>query len=284
MFRSDRPARGWGAIRRLPRVVRYAVSDPRWTLPRLRIAVVSDLHVGIPWVPPQLVDRIVAKVNALEPDIVMLPGDLLLDRSMWRYSRVVPAAEILARLAGLRAPLGVWSILGNHDWADCDLARDSGNLRNSVIEAHAAHGLPLLRNEARHIPHGEGGFWLAGTDSQRAGKRKCGGRRSYVSHLDADAAFRDVPPGAPAILMAHEPDHFAAGDPRAFLQISGHTHGGQISLFGWTPAVPSDFGSRYVGGHIRENGNHLIVSRGVGYSGIPCRIGVPPEIAIVTLG
>ncbi|WP_172329522.1 metallophosphoesterase [Mangrovicoccus sp. HB161399] len=284
MFRSHRPARGWGAIRRLPRIVRHRVTDPRWTLPPLRAAILSDLHVGAPWVSLGLLERIVAQVNALEPDIVLLPGDLLLDRNMWRFSRFVPAGQIAERLAALRAPLGTWSILGNHDWVDCDLARDTDHLRNSVIEAHAAHGLPLLRNEARHIPHGAGGFWLVGTDSQRARKSREGGQRRYTSYLDAGAAFAGVPDGAPAIHMAHEPDYFASADPRAFLQISGHTHGGQIKLFGRYPKVPSDYGSRYAGGHICENGNHLIVCRGIGYSGIPLRIGVPPEIAIVALG
>ncbi|WP_138468412.1 metallophosphoesterase [Poseidonocella sp. HB161398] len=286
MTRRSRPARGWFAIRRLPRTVTYEVADPRWTLPRMRAAVISDLHVGAPWVTLDLVARIVEQVNALAPDIVLLPGDLLLDRNMWAFSRFVPATDILPLLAGLRAPLGVWSILGNHDWADCDLARDTDHLRNSVIEAHAAAGLPLLRNEARHIPHGDTGFWLVGSDSQRARRhRRSGGQGpAFTSYLDAEAAFAAVPEGAPAIHLAHEPDYFAEADPRAFLQISGHTHGGQIKLFGRTPSVPSVYGSRYVGGHIRENGNHLVVCRGIGYSGIPLRIGVPPEIAIVTVG
>ncbi|WP_108258256.1 metallophosphoesterase [Mangrovicoccus ximenensis] len=284
MFRSSAPARGWGAIRRLPRVVTHRISDPRWTLPPMRAAVLSDLHVGAPWVSLALLERIVAQINALAPDIAFLAGDLLLDRNMWPFSRFEPAAGIVGRLAGLRAPLGVWSILGNHDWGDCDLSRDTDHLRNSVIEAHGAQGLPLLRNEARHIPHGGGGFWLVGTDSQRARKIRQDGRTRYVSHLDADAAFAAVPEGAPAIHLAHEPDYFAEADPRAFLQVSGHTHGGQVKLIGRTPAVPSEFGSRYAGGHICENGNHLIVCRGIGYSGLPLRIGVPPEIAIVELG
>ncbi|MBE3639673.1 metallophosphoesterase [Mangrovicoccus algicola] len=281
--RPEAPARGWLAIRRLPRLTCHHVADPRWTLPPMTAAVIADLHVGMPWVSPDLVGRIVEQVNALRPDIIFLAGDLLLDRNMWWFSRVVPAAEIVAILSALRAPLGAWSILGNHDWGDCDLARDTGGARNSVIEAHAAHGLPLLRNEARHIPHGPGGFWLVGTDSQRAGKRRGRGPDRYVSHLDAEAAFAAVPAGAPAIHLAHEPDWFARGDPRAFLQVSGHTHGGQIRLFGRTPAVPSAFGSRYAGGHVRENGNHLIVSRGIGYSGLPLRLGVPPEIVLLTV-
>ena len=282
---ANRPtARGWFAIRHLPRVTRYRVRDPRWTLPPMTMAVLSDLHVGEPWVSLDLVRRIVAQINDLAPDLVVLPGDFLLDRNMWRYSRLVPADAIAAALAGLRAPLGVFSSLGNHDWTDCDLARDTGHARNSVIEAFAAAGLTLLRNQSRPVPHGAGGFWLVGTDSQRARSEKRGGRTRYVSYLDAEAAFANVPVGAPAIHLAHEPDWFANGDSRAFLQISGHTHGGQTRIFGRTPLVPSEYGSRYAAGHIQENGNHLIVSRGIGYSGLPLRIGVPPEIVMVEIG
>lgn len=140
--------------------------------------------------------------------------------------------------------------------------------------------MPLLRNAARAIPHGDG-FWLVGTDSQRAIERGDGG---YTSFLDADAAFAGIPAGAPVIHLAHEPDYFHTADPRAFLQISGHTHGGQIKLFGRTPVVPSVFKSRYAHGAIHENGNHLIVCAGLGFSGLPLRIGVPPEILLITVG
>lgn len=97
-------------------------------------------------------------------------------------------------------------------------------------------------------------------------------------------AFAGIPAGAPVIHLAHEPDYFHTADPRAFLQISGHTHGGQIKLFGRTPVVPSVFKSRYAHGAIHENGNHLIVCAGLGFSGLPLRIGVPPEILLITVG
>ena len=191
------------------------------------------------------------------------------------------AADIVEALSPLRAPLGVHGILGNHDWKDCDLTRETGFQRNSVIEAFAASGQPLLHNSSRHIPHGDTGFWLVGTDSQRIGRDA---QRKYKSFLDAEAAFADVPEGAPAIHLAHEPDYFAEADPRAFLQLSGHTHGGQIKLFGRTPVVPSEFGERYVTGYTQESGNHLIVSDGIGFSGPPLRFGVPPEIVLITIG
>lgn len=267
-------------LRTSPQVTAYQVTDPRWTLAPLRIAFLSDLHIGGPWVSLAYVRQVVEATNRLGADIILLGGDYLLDRNMRRFSKAASAQEIVACLAPLRAPLGVHGILGNHDWKDCDLARTTNHTRNSLLEAFAAAGRPLLRNSAQHIAVAGGGFWLVGTDSQRAVRKA---RKSYVSFLDAEAAFAQVPPGAPCIHLAHEPDYFATNDPRAVLQLSGHTHGGQIKVFGRTPVVPSDYGSRYASGYVRENGNHLIISNGIGFSGPPLRLGVPPEIVLITI-
>lgn len=257
------------------RVVRHEVADPRWTLPDLTIAVLADLHVCIPWTPLSALARIVASTNALRPDLVLIPGDFIADRNL--PARSVPAEAIVRTLAPLSAPLGVAAVLGNHDWWDCRLSRASGFARNSVVEALEGSPIRLLANRAEHLPHGEG-FWLVGLDSQRALRRL-----GHPGLHDPEAAFAPVPHGAPAILMAHEPDYFSEGDARAFVQISGHTHGGQVNLAGWRPLTPSRFRSRYGWGHIREAGRHLIVSGGIGYSGVPLRFFQPPEITLVSL-
>lgn len=267
-------------LRRPPQVTEYQLDDPRWGLPPLRIAFLSDLHVCAPWCPLEFLARVVDQVNALTPDIILLGGDYLADRNLQWIARIASAHEIVHHLSRLSAPLGVHGIMGNHDWKGCDQTRASNHTRNSVLSAFAEAGLPLMRNSARPIPHGTG-FWLVGTDSQRAIKL---GHQAYKSFLDADTAFADVPADAPAIHLAHEPDYFHQGDPRAFLQLSGHTHGGQIKIYGRTPAVPSSYGSRYAYGYTQENENHLIVSCGIGFSGIPLRIGVPPEIVLLTVG
>ena len=258
-----------------PRIVRHVITDPRWALPDLTIAVLADLHVCRPWTPLSAISRIVAATNALRPDLIMVPGDFIADRNLPALG--VPAAEIIATLAPLAAPLGVAAVLGNHDWWDCRLSRRTGFARNSVAEALEGSAIRLLSNRALRLEHG-GGFWLVGIDSQRALRRL-----GHPGLHDPVAAFAEVPAGAPAILMAHEPDYFAEGDARAFLQVSGHTHGGQLNLGGWRPLTPSRFRSRYGWGHIREGGRHLIVSGGVGYSGIPLRVFQPPEITLVLL-
>ena len=95
------------------------------------------------------------------------------------------------------------------------------------------------------------------------------------------AAIRD---DAPAILLAHEPDIFPSVPQRVALTLSGHTHGGQVRCFGYSPVVPSRYGNRFAYGHVVENGRHLIVSGGLGTSIAPVRFGVPPEIVVVDLG
>lgn len=259
-----------------PRVVRHAISDPRWTLPDLTVAILADLHVCDPWTPLSALRRMVAMVNGLGADLILLPGDFIVDRKL--PARFVEAKRIVAELAALSAPFGVFAVLGNHDWWDCRLSRATRFARNSVAEALEASPIQHLANRSQKVAHGGGSFWLAGIDSQAARKHM-----RLPGFHNPDAAFAAVPEGALAILMAHEPDYFAAGDGRAFLQISGHTHGGQANLFGWRPMTPSAYGSRYGYGHIREGGRHLIVSGGVGYSGLPLRILQPPEITLVTL-
>jgi predicted MPP superfamily phosphohydrolase len=259
-----------------PRLVQHRVAHKDWLLPELRIAILADLHICKPWTSLAALRRIVVATNALGADLILLPGDFIADRNLPALS--VSATDIVSVLRYLQAPLGVAAVLGNHDWWDCRLSRSTGFARNSVAEALADSDISLLSNMAQKLDHGGHSFWLAGIDSQQA--RKHLHQRGFH---DADAAFADVPHGAPTILLAHEPDYFAQADARALLQISGHTHGGQVNLVGWRPMTPSAHGGRYAWGHIREGGRHLIVSGGIGYSGVPLRLMQPPEITLVTL-
>ena len=209
----------------------------------------------------------------LGADLALFAGDAIADRKL--PFRRTGAAEIASALGRLSAPLGVWAVLGNHDWRDDAEGRASGFTMCSAWRALEAAGVPVLGNRAVPLP---GGAWLVGVDSQRARRPE-----SRAGIDDADAAFAGVPAGAPSILLAHEPDIFAE-DTRAALQISGHTHGGQIAPLGLTPVVPSDYGSRYAWGHYVEGGRHLVVSGGLGFVGMPLRVGRPPEITVVDIG
>ena len=252
-----------------PVVVRHRVRHP--AAPQMKVVVVSDLHAGGWWTTRAMLERMVDLANREAADLAIFAGDAIADRNL--SYQALPAAEAIAPLVRLQAPLGVWSVLGNHDWSDDVLARQSGFATCSVLEALRAARLPVLGNEAVDL----GPVWLVGIDSRQARKPM---RQPGFDRIDS--AYAQVPAGAPSILLAHEPDIFAE-DRRALLQISGHTHGGQIAPLGWTPKVPSKHGSRYAWGHVVEEGRHLIVSGGVGFSGVPLRIGRPPEVTVIEL-
>jgi predicted MPP superfamily phosphohydrolase len=146
-------------------------------------------------------------------------------------------------------------------------------------------GIPVYVNEAVRLEKDGHPFWLAGLGDQAALLPAERSTRRWVTGIDdLPATLAQVSDEAPVILLAHEPDIFAEISPRVSLTLSGHTHGGQVNLFGWTPIVPSRYGSRYIGGHIVENGNNIIVSRGLGCSGLPIRFGSWPEILAIELG
>ena len=257
-------------------VVRHEVVTPRWRAPPLTIAVMADLHVAWPWTPLPAVDALVARVNVMAPDLTLLPGDFAADGRLRPGARVPPPAAVAAALAPLRARLGVHAVLGNHDWRDDPEARATGHRRTAIARELREVGIGVMTNEAVRIGPAA---WLVGLDSQRGHlKAGEGGGRD-----DLGRAYAGVPEGAPSILMAHEPDIFARGDPRPALQVSGHTHGGQGQIFGWRPLTPSVHGSRYAWGHVVEGGGHLVVSGGVGFSGVPLRVAQPPEITVIRL-
>lgn len=256
-----------------PTIRRYALTLPGWPpAQRIRIAALADLHSGAPLMSLARVQRIVAATNALGADMIVLLGDY---GPVSRFVRQPYApAEVAAILAGLRAPLGVFAIAGNHDWWEdpAAMARQSG--RPAWLAALARAGITVMQNSARRL---DAGFWLAGLDSQQAF-----GRNGGMDDLPATLA--QVNDAAPLILLAHEPDIFAVAPDRVALTLSGHTHGGQVRIFGYSPVVPSRYGNRYAYGHVREGARDLIVSGGLGTSILPVRFGVPPEIVEVTLG
>jgi predicted MPP superfamily phosphohydrolase len=185
-------------------------------------------------------------------------------------------------LGGLRAPLGVHAVLGNHDyWEDRTVQRD-GHGTTIARRALEASGIPVYENDVVRLAKAGRPFWLAGLGDQLAympARRFRRGRRIGVDDLGATLA--KVTDDAPIVLLAHEPDVAARVPARVALQLSGHTHGGQVCLLGWSPVAVS--GKQLTYGHSRMNCD-VVVSGGLGCSIMPFRIGVPPEIVLVTLG
>ncbi len=260
-------------------VTRYRPAPANWPRDlRLRIAVVADIHVGYPYMTLPRVEEIVAATNALEPDLVLLLGDYPAGPKVIR--RRIPLVELARVLAGLRAPLGVHAVLGNHDWWDDAQAQAR---RAGPVEARRvleAQGIPVYENDAVRLVQGGHPFWLAGLADQVPFHP----RGDYRGLDDLPGTLAKVRDDAPVILMAHEPDIFPDVPDRVALTLSGHTHGGQIRLLGWSPVIPSEYGARYAYGHVVEDGRHLVVSGGLGVSGVPVRFGVPPEIVLVEMG
>ena len=273
-------ARSTKIIGRYPlRVQLYRPSLPAWPAGfGLRLVALADLHYGGPYLDPARLRAVLDATAGLEPDLVVLLGDYgaseLAGESHRRAMR-----ELSHQLSGLTAPLGTLAIIGNHDWWDDPQAQRAGHGPVIAAQELAAAGITVLENDAVALNHSGQAFWVAGLGDQLAhlGPPVAGAD-------DLGLLTRQLVDDAPAILLAHEPDVFPGVPDRYALTLSGHTHGGQIKLFGRTPVVPSRFGRRYVHGHVVEGGRHLIVSAGLGTSTLPARIGVPPEIVLVELG
>lgn len=257
------------------RVRRWTVATPGWTAAPLRIVAIGDLHLGEPYVGLGRLSRIVARANGLDPDIVVLLGDYAAGHRF--ISAPVKIADAAPVLGGLRAKLGVFAILGNHDWWDDRSAQKRGGGPNLYATALEASGIPVLSNRAVRVRD----FWLAGLEDQLALLR---GGKGIVGLDDLPGTLAQVADSAPIILLAHEPDIFPQVPGTVVLTLSGHTHGGQVRLFGWSPVVPSRYGNRYAYGLVQEQGRSLIVTGGIGCSILPVRVGVPPEITLVELG
>jgi len=263
------------------RVTRYQVSPPQWPADfNLKIAVIADIHACDPWMSLDRIQGIVDHTNALGADITVLLGDYVAGHR--HVTRFIPADEWAAVLAGLKAPLGVHAILGNHDYWDDRAVQHSGQGATIARRALEAVGIPVYENDVQRLNKAGRSFWLAGLGDQLAylpARRFRPVKRIGVD--DLSATLGKITDDAPVILMAHEPDVARRMPSRVALQLSGHTHGGQVRVLGWSPIAPS--GQLLTYGHIRMSCD-VVVSGGLGCSLMPFRLGVPPEIVQVTLG
>ena len=250
---------GFFNARRPAQVKRVRVSLPGLApaLEGFRIVQISDIHVG-PTIKQEYLQAIVDRVNALEPDVVAITGDLV-DGSVPELRRHV------APLAGLRAKHGVFFVTGNHEYY-------SGV--HGWMQELQRLGLRVLHNE--HVVLRQGGASLV-----LAGVPDYGGHHFDASHAsDPVAALRGAPDHAPRVLLAHQPRTAPAAEAAGFdLQLSGHTHGGQF--LPWTFFVPLQ--QPYTAGLHQLGRLQVYVSRGTGYWGPPKRLGAPSEISELRL-
>jgi hypothetical protein len=245
----------------------HRIAVPGWPAGApIRIALLSDLHVGSPHNGPGRLRAVVRRVNAARPQIVLLAGDFVIHRVL--FGTFVPPETTGEILRDLRAPLGVYAVLGNHDY---------GLNARRVAAALRAGGVLVLEDQAvriggEFVPATTPPFWLVGVSDLLRGPH------------DLDGALTQVTDDAPVLLFTHNPDLFPEVPERVGLTLAGHTHGGQvhIPLVG-RPIVPSRYGSRYAAGLVVERGRRLFVTTGVGTSIVPVRFFVPPEIALLSV-
>ncbi len=239
--------------RRGPAVRRVEVALARWprALDGYRIVQISDVHIGAS-LGREFAADVVARCSALDPDLCAVTGDLV-DGPVERL------ADEVAPFAALEARDGVFFVTGNHDhYAGAD----------AWVEEVERLGWTALRN--RHVELD--GWTLAGVDDRRAG-------RARVSGGDVERALEGCREDAPVVLLAHDPGSFDEAAGRVALQLSGHTHGGQIWPFAWFVRLATPF----VAGRHARHGSELHVSCGTGYWGPPMRLGTRAEITLLVL-
>lgn len=216
------------------------------------ILQITDVHL-YPMTQPELVEKAVMMANGLNPDLVVLTGDYV-----WQDLGAID--ELAPILAGLNAKYGVFCTLGNHDyWLDAGV----------ITETLESAGLPVLINQGLSIQQGNGSIYLAGLDDGWSGRPDL--KKTLVDKKDQE----------PVILLCHEPDlaDRYSLDGRINVQLSGHTHGGQIRLPGVGALILPFLGRKYDLGLYNVNDMLLYTNRGLGVISEPVRYNCPPEIS-----
>ncbi len=222
-----------------------------------RIVHISDLHVGT-WLKPHRLDQVVERINAQAPDLVAITGDFI------THHPEAYAPAIISALGKLISRDGVAVVLGNHDhWTDPVIVREMITSSGAIDLSNRIYSLD--RNGQR--------LHIAGLDC------------SYLGHDRLEAVLDVLPPGESSILLVHEPDYAnrSAATGRFGLQLSGHSHGGQVCFPGIGPVFLPRYGRLYPSGLYHINDMLLYSNRGLGTAEVQVRIGCPPEIAVITL-
>jgi predicted MPP superfamily phosphohydrolase len=247
----------------------------------LRIVQLSDLHLGS-WMSAAPLQRAIDKVNALNPDIVVFTGDMV----NYSSAEVKGFGHILAQV---RAPLGVYAVLGNHDYGDYTswkTPEDKEENMNDLIDFYKSIGWKLLRNSTEVISIDSARLLMAGVENWSATAR-------FKRYGDMVKTMEGVTYGDFNILLSHDPTHWDAEvleNYRGFdLTLSGHTHGMQLGIealgMKWSPAryMYKHWAGLTIQGNRNGRDNYLYVNRGLGHIAYPGRVGILPEITLITL-
>lgn len=239
----------------------------------LRIAVLSDIHAGGSFINERKLRTIVERTNELQPEMIVILGDYISGDGRRHPLRMAPST-FAAVLKDFRAPLGVYSVLGNHDWW-----YDGREVRTALEQ----NGIKVLDDEVFQVKVDRG--QAQGTEAQATSLWLVGLADLWTRPQRIETTVSQVPHNVPVIALTHNPDIFPRVPSRVQLLLAGHTHGAQIHLpfIGYVVQPSNTYGERYARGHVFENGHHLFVTTGIGTSIISVRFGVPPEIVLLTV-
>jgi uncharacterized protein len=253
----------WGAFVEPGMLLRREVIRDGWPGSELRVAFFSDLHAGAPHVDRDYIENLIFRINSESPDLVLIGGDLVIHGIVG--GRPIPIRDVASLLSKLSAPLGVFAVLGNHDW---------WHGGNEISLALKENGIKVLENDAQLIDHHNGTkFWLVGIGDDLTG------------HADAQRAFAIADRSWPKMVFMHDPAALFQIKDRFNIAFAGHLHGGQIFLPGIGPIITPGRAPRSWAKHewIEFEFGSLFVSSGIGTSILPIRINVPPEFVIARL-
>ena len=245
----------------------YRVADLPANLRNLRVVFASDIH-QCAWFSQDRVNEVVARINDLDADIVVLGGDYAMDSD--------GAVRFFQNVPNIQARLGVFAVVGNHDRTEPE-----SNLSRLITQMKDAGVTPLVNTVSR-VKVGQTYVYLAGVDDSNNGFPDVPGVAAQVSSGDFVIFAGHSPDLMPDVLKSKSAD----GNNHWYdLALFGHTHGGQINLFGYTPFsnLSPELGARYLSGWMEENRAAILVSNGVGTSGAPVRLFAPPQIHLITL-
>jgi len=248
-----------------PCIVRQDFWLPRWPerMNGFTIALLSDFHYDS-YFSVHPLHAAIPLVNGLRPDLVVLTGDFVSVPLVGDDAQGALAAEPCARLLRhMTAPHGLWAVLGNHD-ANSD--------PQHVTRALQAEGIQVLANQSVAMERDGARFWLAGVSDVLS------------NTADLNEALRGIARNEAVVLLAHEPDF--ADEVSKFpvdLQLSGHSHGGQVRIPFLPPLYLPDMARKYVMGSFQVGSLALYTNAGLGTVGAPVRLNCPPEITLLTL-
>jgi predicted MPP superfamily phosphohydrolase len=237
----------------------------------LRLVQITDVHLG-PWLSVEYVQEAVRLANEEEPDLACLTGDYV-------HRSAAYIEPVIRALGELRPRIGTVAVLGNHDWWEADIERMRAGFRRAGV-VMLDNDRRVLTPDRRIVPSAETGLAL------------CGVGDLWEDWQDYHGVLGGLPAGMPCLLLSHNPD--VAEDPRLLrllrrggrvdLMLSGHTHGGQVRFpFVGAPVTNSRYGQKYAQGLVQGPAFPVFVCRGIGVSGLPLRLGAPPEIAVLQL-